>query len=181
MLEQWLNRLSKREGMLLLIALFLAVFSVAFFTSRLAYESRSALYLQTIIKLQSDIDALNEFINKNKHNENEYNSLRLSLKQLKAEKDNLGSNLQILKLDESEAISIILNSAKNIGVGVSSVKSSDDSDSSSLKITAIIFANFNKLMQFLGIIETKLYVEDVNITKDLGALKGEFNILILKP
>ncbi|BCX79818.1 hypothetical protein [Campylobacter sp. 19-13652] len=180
MLDEWLNRLSKREGMLLSIALFLVVFSIAFFTSRMAYESRSARYLQTIIKLQSDIESLNEFISKNRQNQIEFESLKLSLKQLQAQKDSLGSNLEILKLNESDAISIILKGAKSIDVRVDSVSTKSDGEVSSVSVTVVIFASFNKLMQFLSYIEKRLYVDDVNITKSSGTLKGEFNVLLLR-
>lgn len=180
MLDEWLNRLSKREGMLLAIALFLVVFSVAFFTSRMAYESRSARYLQTIIKLQSDIDSLNEFISKNKSKQSEYDSLKLSLKQLQVQKNDLGSNLQILKLNESDAINIILKGAKSIDIRVDSVTTKIDENASSALVSVVIFASFSKLMQFLGYIEKRLYVDDVNITKASGTLKGEFNVILLR-
>lgn len=179
MLDEWLNRLSKREGMLLAIALFLVVFSIAFFTSRMAYESRSARYLQTIIKLQSDIESLNEFISKNRQNQSEFESLKLSLKQLKAQKDDLDSNLEILKLNESDVLKIILKGARRIDVHIDSVSTNAQGDAS-VRVSVVIFASFNKLMQFLEYMEKHLYIDDVNITKSFSTLKGEFNVLLLR-
>lgn len=179
MLNEWLNRLSKRESILLMIAVFMLVFMLAFFISRLAYESRSSRYLHSIIKLQNDIETMSDFINNNKSKEDEYNKLNISLRQLRTQKNELDSNLQVLKINEQDATSIMVKSAKDSGCYIFSLTPVSN-DSSTLKINIVLIGNFNNIMQFLDMIEDSLYVDYVNISKEAGALRGEFGILILK-
>lgn len=207
MLQDWLSRLSKREGALLALAIFALIFSATFALSRAFYESRSSSYLHSIIKIQEQIDTLSALVDNAKAQKEEFERIEVGLIQLGQRRAQLYNAIAPLKLNPSEATALISQIAQKSGVlllnlGIDDYQSNEmqfdefisqdkpkqkpdgkaqDTPSELLSIKFSVIAKFAQMMLFLSHLEEKLFVDSVAINKSGQNLQGDFEILVLMP
>lgn len=178
MINEILNRLNKRENILLKITIFLLSFYICSYVfSELFYQYKQD-YNASLNLLQSQIQEIKAKINENNKYINNYQNINNELNTTKEILNNLLSiNSKYSFLNPTESIDIVFQKGNESGIDILDINT-QSTDSSMTYLNLSIISNFHKLMQFIELIDNSLSITDLNISKDLNALKAILKIQV---